>query len=99
MINYGFAAMAQFCRNRGSFEARELAATNDAGRRSSPTRGLERRKDKKMKNIFQAALVAGMVALTTVGASAAGIGIQVGPVGVGIGVHHHRVCHFDRFGY
>jgi hypothetical protein len=56
-------------------------------------------KGQKMKNIFQAALVAGMVALTTVGASAAGIGIHVGPLGVGVGVHHHRVCHWDRFGY
>ena len=49
-----------------------------------------------MKNIFQAALVASMVTLTSVGASAAGIDIHIGPVGVG--VHHHRVCHFDRFG-
>ena len=52
-----------------------------------------------MKNVFKAALVAGMFALTTVGASADGIGIHVGPVGVGIGVHHHRVCHFSRDGY
>jgi hypothetical protein len=54
-----------------------------------------------MKNIFKAALVAGMMALTTAGASAAGIGIHVGPVGVGVGlgVHHHRVCRFDRAGY
>ena len=52
-----------------------------------------------MKTTFKAALVAGFVALTTVGASADGIGIHVGPVGVGIGVHHHRVCHYGRDGY
>jgi hypothetical protein len=63
--------MAQFRRNRGSFLALE-PATNDGRGRSCPR--LE--KGQKMKNIFQAALVAGMVALTGVGASAAGIGIH-----------------------
>ena len=85
--------------NCGGFGALELAATNGAWRRCFRTRGLETKAEQKMKNIFQAALVAGMVALTTVGASAAGIGIHVGPIGVGVGVHHHRVCHSDRFGY
>jgi hypothetical protein len=75
----------------------ELTATNAAAGRS-PTRGLET-KGQKMKTFFKAALVAGMFALTTVGASADGIGIHVGPVGVGIGVHHHRVCRMDRDGY
>jgi hypothetical protein len=53
-------------------------------------------------NLLKAALVATMVAATTAGASAAGFAIQIGP---SYRVHHphhfyhHRVCHFDRFGY
>ena len=52
-------------------------------------------------NLFKAALVATTLALTTIGASAAGIGIYVGP-----NVHHrdfhnyhHRVCNFDHWGH
>lgn len=49
-----------------------------------------------MKHALNAAIVAGLIALTTVTASADGIGIHVGPIGVGIGVHHHRVCDWDH---
>ncbi len=58
-----------------------------------------------MKNLFKVALIAGTMALTTVGAtvgaSAAGIGIHVGPIGVGVGVHnhHHRACNRDHWGH
>jgi len=65
--------------------------------------GVPRKKGKKMKaNLLKAALAATMVALTTAGASAAGIGIQIGPgyrVHHPLYLHHHRVCHWDRFGY
>jgi len=52
-----------------------------------------------VKKIINVALVLGLVALTPVSASALGVGIHVGPVGVGVGFHHHRICRFDRFGY
>ena len=52
-------------------------------------------------NLLKAALVATMVAVTTASASAAGIGIYVGPSYRAHPHHfvHHRVCNFDRFGY
>jgi hypothetical protein len=45
-----------------------------------------------MKRTLKAALIAGVMALTGGAALADGIGIHVGPIGVGVGVHHHRVC-------
>jgi hypothetical protein len=45
-----------------------------------------------MKRTLKAALIPGVMALTSGAALADGIGIHVGPIGVGVGVHHHRVC-------
>lgn len=58
------------------------------------------------RNLFKMALATTMIALTTVGASAAGIGIYIGPSPSYRPHHpphfvqrHHRVCHWDRFGH
>lgn len=80
----------------------ELSETNVGGRAFFPMRGVEKKRAKNENNFFKMALAATMVALTTFGASAAGISITVGPSYRDHHRHHfthHRVCHFDRFGY
>ncbi len=56
-----------------------------------------------MKTMLKkAALVAGLVAMTAAPAMAQGVGVYVGPFGLGVGVHHyhqHRVCSVDYYGY
>ena len=57
-----------------------------------------------MKSMLKkTALVAGLIALTAVPA-AAQVGVHVGPLGFGFGVHphhyyQHRVCRMDYYGY
>jgi hypothetical protein len=56
-----------------------------------------------MKLMRKAAIVAGLIALTALPAAAQGVGVYVGPFGLGVGVHHHyyhhRVCTVDYDGY
>lgn len=55
-----------------------------------------------MKHVLNAAIVASLVALTAAPAAAQGVGVYVGPFGLGVGVHpyhHHRVCRIDYYGY
>lgn len=57
-----------------------------------------------MKHVVNAAIVAGLFALTAAPAMAQ-VGVQIGPLGFGVYPHHHyyynhhRVCRTDYYGY
>jgi len=57
-----------------------------------------------MKHVRNAAIVAGLIALS-VAPAAAQVGVYLGPFGAGIGIYpdhrpyYHRVCDIDYYGY
>ena len=55
-----------------------------------------------MKHVLNVVIVAGALTLAAAPAMAQGVGVYVGPFGLGVGVHHpyhHRVCNVDYYGY